>query len=669
MSATRCPLPAFPFRSMAPSATGPMLHRAGVLLAVLLALLLLSGCASLAEHEAEVVAEKELAVGQDIHLIRGDLALFRQCFSHRGGSCPASDSSSTLPHSNPSSSTATPAHGSSELLATAVSNLQDGHPAQEAYSALGHSVTRRVSGLHHHLRGHEDSADGTAGLRISTDSKGRHVVHFDLGHHELRDFVQLLFGSIGGGGFHRLQELCTALQNHEKAQNAKASEQRALAADCRRVAFVREYLADYFRHGHIVGADVDTTGLVSDVESVDQRIDSAISSFQTSAQQRVQSLATQLETQIGQKLDSHAQRIDTQIQSADPQAPPIAGNLSDAIKNEVTQVVSTEVTAFGQGLGELASAVQQPIDSTAQSLESDVQQETAKANQALSKVFRVSNTGFVSRDTTWQAKVPSFEITLDPTATHLLTVTDQQTGQEITQSTNFSHLGVDANGSGADLGSQMVRVFLEALFDAHEGLPALGPANGPAASGLDLGPWSLPAFGPPMGNVSEDDWNAMVTFNGQVAVNVEAVLTRVVEGLGPVSLNNQALEQILVEIFTTTTRKISEKASWCWYACNLDQAVHQAHLDVDALLQAKENEAATAIRTGLDDVGKDVAKAETDVAHHVGSYAHHVAHEVALRLHLHKDKPTSASAGTSGGSSGSTNGSGSGSSSGNGGGS
>ena len=107
-----------------------------------------------------------------------------------------------------------------------------------------------------------------------------------------------------------------------------------------------------------------------------------------------------------------------------------------------------------------------------------------------------------------------------------------------------------------------VRVFLEALFDAHEGLPALGPANGPAASGLDLGPWSLPAFVPPMGNVSEDDWNAMVTFNGQVAVNVEAVLTRVVEGLGPVSLNNQALEQILVEIFTTTTRKISEKASW-----------------------------------------------------------------------------------------------------------
>ncbi len=224
---------------------------------------------------------------------------------------------------------------------------------------------------------------------------------------------------------------------------------------------------------------------------------------------------------------------------------------------------------------------------------------------ALSNVVRVSHAGFVSRDTLFHARVPTLEVTLDPAASHLVTFKDLDTQQLLTGGTHLGQLGVAQDksgvGTGASIGAELVRIFLEAVFDAHEGLPAVAPANAPGlkATGLTLGEHSLPVFTSPMGHVDHHDYMRMARTNHQVATKTRAILSRVIAGIGPFSLNNPALESFLVELVSTSVRKATEKATWCWYACNLDADLARLEADAEIAVRDEVNKEVEHVRLKL----------------------------------------------------------------------
>jgi hypothetical protein len=178
-------------------------------------------------------------------------------------------------------------------------------------------------------------------------------------------------------------------------------------------------------------------------------------------------------------------------------------------------------------------------------------------------------------------------------------------------------------GTGAQIGAELVRVFLEALFDAHEGLPGVAPLNGPRATGLTLGAYALPLFRSPTGNVDGKDLSRMRDVNDQVALRTRLIVGRVISGVGPFSLDNPPLEDLITEIVATSVRKAVEKASWCWFACNLDVELAKLRADVDKT---------------VDDTGKaieDEAKSEVEAgAAKAGSWLDREAERVRLRLRL-----------------------------------
>jgi hypothetical protein len=261
-------------------------------------------------------------------------------------------------------------------------------------------------------------------------------------------------------------------------------------------------------------------------------------------------------------------------------------------------------------------------------LDAGVERQLQKADAELSNVFKVSNVGFVSRDTTFAARLPSLRVTVDPTARRLLDVTDEDAGgQLLTSRSDFADLGVATDtsgvGTGANIGAELVRVFLEALFDAHEGLPGVAPLNGPRATGLTLGAYALPLFQSPTGNVDGKDLGRMRDFDDQVALRTRLIVGRVISGIGPFSLDNPPLEDLITEIVATSVRKAVEKASWCWFACNLDVELAKLRADVDKT---------------VDDTGKaieDEAKSEVEAGEaKAGSWLDREAERVRLRLRL-----------------------------------
>lgn len=524
--------------------TTPLPHRGlGLNATLLLVALATLGCASLADGVAQRLAERQLNLGEDLHLIHGELALYRRCFHQRSGTC-SGDASAPLPHTSQATAggTVEPLQvGSSDTLRSWIQTLPPGDPARQAFHALSHPVAQSLVALHNHLRAHPTSPDSphVRVERRTAPGPPRRLVHLDMRLHELDEFWKLLLGSIGGRGWERLEADCRKLL--ERADELPPEAKTRLVKDCRTASFVHQYLAAYFRHGQILKARLDVAG--------------------------------------------------------------------DQVQGK------------------------------------------------LSNVLRVSSTGFVSRDLTFEAKLPSFELTLDPTSSHPLLLTDLETGQVVTDATRWQRLGVSNGASGAAIGGQLVRVFLEAIFDSHEGLPALAPQNAPAATGLDVGEYSLPLFQAPLDHVSAADFNVMTRINGQVSANVKAVLSRVVAGIGPLSLNNPALEELIVEALTTTVRKTAEKATWCWYACNLDQSFRDTVRDVDRFLEAETKRLTARVETPLHRLAhrdrdtrreahgqpRDPSARRVEVkpatapheAHDEPASSHDPAEQVHLRLRIH----------------------------------
>lgn len=575
--------------------SSPRLRSIGRAAPIVLAAIACSGCVGLVDR---AVSEDLKTLEQEFHVFQADAALFRSCLRARGGACQG-DATTPLPHT----SQAEAGHAAASTLvpgaalAAAMSGLPDTHPARSASAVLIHPVVRQATALHNHLRGLP--ADPTDGVTVEPDAGGS-TIGLDLKLRQMGHFHDLLLGSIGVTAWESLSGECAALL----ARHRGAADFQALQSDCRTVAFIRGYLRAYFRGGEFIEVDVKLAGAIRAVDNgaaaltekisalrgrisgVEGQLDniqaselSALGAAGSDLGAELASLLGQIRTAVTQGFGSGAGDVLQELtglgDDVTRQAAELArsaGAQSAGVIGPLVADLDAALKRIDQALGRLSVLV----GTVDRRLVAAINDGLDRVDASLSNVFRVSHLGFVSRDLSFQARLPTLEVTFDPTAKRLLSVTDADTGQLITKHTALEELGVvddrSGVGSGASIGAEAIRVFLEALFDAHEGLPAVAPVSpAPKATGLTLGDYSLPLYSSPMGNVDAGDLSDMTHVNDSVAAATRIISGRIVSGLGPLSLNNRPLEDLIVEIITTSVRKAAEKASWCWYACNLDQ--------------------------------------------------------------------------------------------------
>ena len=137
------------------------------------------------------------------------------------------------------------------------------------------------------------------------------------------------------------------------------------------------------------------------------------------------------------------------------------------------------------------------------------------------------------------------------------------------------------------ISSDLIRVILEAVFDAHERLPAMQGATGlhfPAQDQAD----ELPLFDPTRGNVDADDFSQIRKINQGSGAAAGVLADRLIRGIGPLSLNNEAIEELITTVVATTVKKAMEKSTWCFYACNLNVDIKQAEERLKTKVEAAE---------------------------------------------------------------------------------
>ena len=610
--------------------------------AALAAVLLLTGCTSIVEDVSKHLLANDLKTLQHDHCVfEHDLALFRGCLTQRGGTCQGS-STTAVPHSSQHTSgqSVQPVQpGSSPTLARSIADLPANHPARTAYRVMTHSVTRQAAELHNHLRGHDtgsgsssgsgESSSGTAssaGQGPVCGSEPTHTTHLKL--HHLKLFQEHLLASIGHAGWEALANQCDKLL----AEHKNAPDPGQLKAECRSAAFIRKYIGAYLRDGEFIKVDLS---LSDEVARLNQHATDITRELQ-GIQSQITPILAQLPPQKATALSSsdaatvayqtafvvsavHAQlRRDYQVLVANDvlqleqdnrRVAALANALLSTNTAEDATQLATALTAVSTELTHLHSA----IHSEDGRLDQAIDHAVSGLNSELSNVFKVQSAGFVSRDLTYGARLPTLELTIDPDFGHFkteLTEVDADasaadSGKRLTGRSSFSHLGIVTQNTGGfdptggSIGAELVRVFFEALFDAHEGLPALSQ-SGTKATGLTLkDPYKLPLFNDPTGNVSAADLQRITHVNTAVTLQTRLVMGRVIAGIGPFSLNNQPLEDLITEIVVTSVRKATEKATWCWYACNLDH-------DVEKLRKDAGKAVGDAVKKGAKDLEKKV---------------------------------------------------------------
>ncbi len=627
--------------------------RSPVLSAALAAALLLSGCASIVEDVSKHLLANDLKTIEHDHCVyEHDLALFRGCLKTRGGACEG-DSTTALPHSvqHAAGQPVTPVQsGSSTTLSDSIANLPPSHPARTAYQVMSHPLTRQAADLHNHLRGHDTpaassddaGAQDSAGMGAQCGARPTHTMDLKLGH--VKAFHEGLLASIGHSGWEALTDHCSQLL----AKHKDAPDLPSLQADCRRAAFIHDYFKAYLRQGEFVGVDLSLNdeiqaldhkataiktglaGIQAQIAPIQALMPASPSTALSSAD--AVTVANQTLTLVA-NIDAQARRGYQELVADDflqlerdsREAGALANSLLRRNAAATAARLNQVLSALDSDLANLEARVGSSTDPTSATgkLAADLNAEAGKINTKLSNVVKVQSAGFISRDLTFGARLPSLELEVDPDRGRFKTdLVDVDAGNKrLTGKTDFSHLGVVTRessgvGTGASIGAELVRIFFEAIFDAHEGLPALSQ-SGTQATGLTLGSdYSLPLYQDPTGHVSAADLTRIADINTGVALQTRLVIGRVISGIGPFSLNNPPLEDLLTEIITTSVRKATEKATWCWYACNLNE-------DVKTL----EKDAATA-------AGDAVKKAAKDEEGKVEDWAHKKAEHAKVRLKI-----------------------------------
>ena len=606
-----------------------------------LSLPLLGGCTHLAQDVAAHLTENDVhKLDQDFVVIQGDLAHFRSCLKTRGGSCEGS-ASTALPHSTQhadAQSVAAHDPGSSQALQSSVDALPAGHGAKTAHAVLSHPLVAQATTVHDHLRGHDVDDTGQVSPSTADDgSRGSTVtMNVNVGH--AQGLFDGLLSSFGIGAWDALHEHCETLQAHPDMKGDKS-----LVADCRRVAFIRGYLGAYLRDGHFLDVKVELAGAVKAINDDAQHLEDRISKLQSKVDALIQdvdgeaskgagdvaadvsSLAKDLHKLVTRIDDDVARALGGQTQWADDfttwtgELESRADGLVQSAGSKANGDIHTAAKDLDQSLGKITSALdhlQAEIQGLDTQLVESVDDAVSKDDAKLSNVFKVSTVGFMSRDTTFQARLPTVGVTVDPTVKQWLEVQDVDHQEILTSHSNLSNLGVATDtsgvGTGSDLGAELVRVFLEAVFDASEGLPAFAPSNlnGLRPTGLALGDrFSLPLFASPLGSVDSGDVSRMTHFNNAVALKTRLLVGRLISGIGPFNLNNEPLEDFITEIVATSVRKAAEKASWCWYACNLDQDLKQAEDDLKQAADDKIQEEKRKLEEHVQKIEKEIEDA------------------------------------------------------------
>jgi hypothetical protein len=126
-----------------------------------------------------------------------------------------------------------------------------------------------------------------------------------------------------------------------------------------------------------------------------------------------------------------------------------------------------------------------------------------------------------------------------------------------------------------EIGHDLIRVFLEALFDAASPLPAVSEATGVQAEVLrpfkpDQAPYEF---------ISETDYTRMNEQANAVESGVSFTVSKVIRGMGVFSINNEAVETLIENIVGTIARKSFEKLNWCWYGCGFPEALSEIYSD------------------------------------------------------------------------------------------
>lgn len=244
-----------------------------------------------------------------------------------------------------------------------------------------------------------------------------------------------------------------------------------------------------------------------------------------------------------------------------------------------TQNLETKIESYlSRNVSLFCDSQPSPCDTLTTALQNEILKGVAKdpSNQDF-VLLSLGTQGYVSRLGDLSLIFPGVRVTLDPAGARPASVAK-----------------IDLTQVGTDL----VWVFFQALFDAHESLPAVSNATG-----VDLGTagraFDLPVFDPDTGNINHQDLEDIITFSNQVYGAVGAAFDRVIRGLGPFSLNNEALEDLLTAIVSVTVHNAAQKGAWCWFSCNLDQQIEKAADDEKAKIRSDLSKTAKRIRLRL----------------------------------------------------------------------
>jgi hypothetical protein len=112
------------------------------------------------------------------------------------------------------------------------------------------------------------------------------------------------------------------------------------------------------------------------------------------------------------------------------------------------------------------------------------------------------------------------------------------------------------------VGSDVIRVFLEAVGDQIARLPADPEATVCKEKGLEcFDPTSKDA------QLTADQFTAVNTHANKVDTAVGGAIGKAIRGVSWISLNNEAIAKAVETAVAVTARKAAEKFIWCYYAC------------------------------------------------------------------------------------------------------
>jgi hypothetical protein len=135
------------------------------------------------------------------------------------------------------------------------------------------------------------------------------------------------------------------------------------------------------------------------------------------------------------------------------------------------------------------------------------------------------------------------------------------------------------------VGSDLIRVLLQASFDSALRVPAVSNATGlsdtiPEPLRLrNAGGTDAYSF-----NVTEEEFGDIKTRSTQIEGVVSSGTGRLIRGLSLFSLNNEALATAIETAVGMAVSKPIEKVLWCWYECGLngDMGTDQGYLALQA---------------------------------------------------------------------------------------